>query len=181
MQTPSPLPTAFAPAARASAGDLARQRAAIRASAFIHAAFDVVPLPMVVLNATRQIVHANGAFSRTCGPTLPDGLVGLRPGEAIRCAHADQTPGGCGTTEACRTCGIVRSILTAAKGRAASEDCRITVRQPAREIDVRVWTTPFAIEGEPFTVMILMDIGDQKRREALERIFFHDVLNTAAQ
>jgi hypothetical protein len=34
------------------------------------------------------------------------------------------------------------------------------------------------IDGLPFTMVLLHDIQDQKRREALERTFFHDILNT---
>ena len=33
--------------------------------------------------------------------------------------------------------------------------------------------------GEVFTVFSVVDISDEKRRQALERIFFHDVINTA--
>lgn len=182
MQMPRSNPsTAFAPAARAAGTDIARQRAVVKASAAVQVAFDVMPLPIVVLNGTRQIVYANDAFARTFGPTLPEGLVGLRPGEAVGCHNSDRTPGGCGTTEACRTCGVVKSTLAAARGKGVSEDCRITLKPPARDLDVRVWTRPFNVHAESFVVMTLMDISDEKRREALERIFFHDVLNSAAQ
>ena len=46
-------------------------------------------------------------------------------------------------------------------------------------LDLRVWSRPIDIDGERFTVFSVMDISDEKRRKALERIFFHDVLNTA--
>lgn len=151
------------------------------ASEALRIAFDLMPLPMIVLNDARQIMHANQAFARTCGSTLPDGLVGLRPGEAVKCHHADRMPGGCGTTDACRSCGVIRANLAAAQGKAVSEDCRITLKAPPRELDVRVWTRPFAVAGEAFVVMTLIDVADEKRREALEQIFFHDVLNTAAE
>jgi signal transduction histidine kinase len=35
------------------------------------------------------------------------------------------------------------------------------------------------VEGEQFIVCALTDIGDQKRREVLEKVFFHDLLNEA--
>jgi len=39
--------------------------------------------------------------------------------------------------------------------------------------------TPILIRGEKFTVFVLQDISSEKRREVLERVFFHDISNTA--
>ena len=36
------------------------------------------------------------------------------------------------------------------------------------------------VENEQYTIVFLNDISDYKRRIALERIFFHDILNTAS-
>jgi signal transduction histidine kinase len=62
------------------------------------------------------------------------------------------------------------------------QECRMIRGRPGVEetaLDLRVWSRPIEVEGEPFSVFSMVDISDEKRREALERIFFHDVLNTA--
>ena len=46
-------------------------------------------------------------------------------------------------------------------------------------LDLRIWSHPIDVQGEPYTVFSVVDASNEKRREALERIFFHDVLNTA--
>lgn len=46
-------------------------------------------------------------------------------------------------------------------------------------MDFRVWTFPININNEKFTAFTLIDISNEKRREVPERIFFHDILNTA--
>ena len=46
-------------------------------------------------------------------------------------------------------------------------------------LNLRVRTSQIEVGEEIFTVFAMEDISDSKRREALERIFFHDVLNTA--
>jgi signal transduction histidine kinase len=46
-------------------------------------------------------------------------------------------------------------------------------------LDLRIWSRPIDVEDETFTVFSVVDISDEKRRKSLERIFFHDVLNTA--
>jgi signal transduction histidine kinase len=45
--------------------------------------------------------------------------------------------------------------------------------------DFEVRAAPLSIGGRSFTVVTLRDISAEKRRRVLERIFFHDVLNTA--
>jgi signal transduction histidine kinase len=46
-------------------------------------------------------------------------------------------------------------------------------------LDLRIWTTPLMLDGDCYILIAAADISDEKRRQALERIFFHDVLNTA--
>jgi len=61
------------------------------------------------------------------------------------------------------------------------QECRLVCDVGAVEqaLDLRVWAEPITVAGESFTVFSLVDIFNEKRRDALERIFFHDVLNTA--
>jgi len=44
--------------------------------------------------------------------------------------------------------------------------------------DLNVISTPVSFNGEVFYILVLQDISDEKRRAALERIFFHDLLNS---
>ncbi|GMU23910.1 MAG: hypothetical protein AMXMBFR13_39880, partial [Phycisphaerae bacterium] len=48
-----------------------------------------------------------------------------------------------------------------------------------RALDLRITATPFELAGEQFTVLVLTDIAEEKRRQSLERLFFHDLMNTA--
>ena len=70
---------------------------------------------VLILNAQRQIVFANRALENLTHQEQA-GAAGLRPGEAVDCPHAFSTPGGCGTTESCRTCGAVQAVLTGLEG-----------------------------------------------------------------
>jgi signal transduction histidine kinase len=105
--------------------------------------------------------------------------LGQRPGEILDCVHAAGAPGGCGTTEFCRTCGAVHAILSALRGMESLEECRI-VQVEGSALDLRVQGTPLEVEGQKFAVFSVEDISHEKRRRALERIFFHDILNTAS-
>jgi len=42
-----------------------------------------------------------------------------------------------------------------------------------------VTATPYEWEGEEYTIFAIADISDEKRKQNLERAFFHDILNSA--
>jgi signal transduction histidine kinase len=44
--------------------------------------------------------------------------------------------------------------------------------------EFRVWALPYTYDGTDYTIFSLQDIGDEKRREVLERTLFHDVNNS---
>ncbi|MCK9424649.1 MAG: ATP-binding protein [Ignavibacteriaceae bacterium] len=78
-------------------------------------------------------------------------------------------------------CAVKAIVNTIDNKVSAIEECRITRKNNDVEesLDLRVHTSVITIEGTPFTLFTIKDIADEKRRFALERIFFHDILNTA--
>jgi len=139
------------------------------------------PTPAVILNECRQIVASN---PRLC-QLLERGenqLLGLRPGEAFNCIHWREGDLGCGTAQFCEACGAFQAILnTQLRGGQDIQECTITMQtdQGERALDLRVTASSLDLDGR-FTAFAFDDIGDEKRRAVLERMFFHDVLNTAA-
>jgi signal transduction histidine kinase len=136
---------------------------------------------ILVLNSCRQIVTASENVLALCvGKTLED-LLGKRPGEALGCIHAYDCESGCGTSEFCRECGAVKAILGGLSGTRCSEECRLTrmVAGQEQSLDLQVLATPLDVKGERFTLFAITDISHEKRRRALERIFFHDIINLA--
>lgn len=176
--TSQPLPTEFAPAERAQPQEVAVQAEHfLRRYANLQSVLDAVPDAVVMLNSHRQIIFANRSTSVLLDRDVEQ-ILGLRPGEALNCVHAYESEGGCGTTAFCSTCGAVRAILTSQHGQADVQECRILVRESGDALDLRVWAMPYQTNGERLTIFTIHDIRDEKRRAALERIFFHDVLNT---
>lgn len=174
------LSTLFAPAERATREKVLDDYHYFTTRNLISRALDMVPSVMMILNHERQIVYANHALYKILGARNCERLSGLRPGEALGCLHSDETSGGCGTTEFCRECGAVNAILESQKGQEVVRECRITPKGSAEPLELRVWAIPFANErNEQYTVVAVNDISDQKRREVMERVFFHDLLNTA--
>lgn len=172
------LPTHFAPAERADSAELKRQIAYFASDSLLGRLLNAVPDIFLILNAQRQAVYANDALLETMGVRREDLDCGPRPGELLDCVHASETEGGCGTTEFCRTCGAAHAMLSSLNHIKSVKECRIITRDgPA--LDLQVTATPFQVNDEHFSLFAVKDISSEKRRRVLERIFFHDILNTA--
>lgn len=175
-----PLPTEFASSERSDEEHVDRQACLVSQVPLLCKHFDAIPLLVLILNEHRQIVYANRATVAAFGLPNREALYGLRPGEALNCIHADESVAGCGTTSFCRECGAVRAILAGLDDTRAVEECRIMPRGDANPFDFRVTTSPYVIDNERLVVFTIADISHEKRREVLERAFFHDVNNTLA-
>ena len=141
---------------------------------------DMMPCIVMVLNEHRQIVFANKLLADLLPPGQQNSsILGMRPGEAIGCTHGFESEGGCGTTEFCGLCGAVHAILAGQSGRSDVQECRILRGHNSEALELRIWTTPVTVAGERFTICTALDISHEKRRQALEHIFLHDIYNVA--
>jgi len=177
--TGTTLPTSFLPAERASAEEVSRQARKLSGEEMPFAALDGLLSFCLVLNRQRQAVYINKAFLAFLGEYGLESPVGKRPGNLFGCRHAGETPGGCGTTEFCRRCGAAMALGEALGGRDSVEECRILSRRSGEDLDLRVSVHPFVYGGEDFILMSVADISAEKRKEALERLLFRDLLETA--
>lgn len=139
---------------------------------------NAVPNIVLVLNEQRQIIYANRALLNLLGLDDSECACGLRPGEVLGCVHASENDGGCGTTEFCSTCGIMKAVVSSQRRQESVEECRVTLKN-GDALDLLVWATPLQLGDRTLSVFAVQDISHDKRRRALERIFFHDILNTA--
>ena len=170
------LTTKFLPAVRSRPSEIKGEAAELSVP-FVQLVIDAIPMTVLVLNKNRQIVLSNRAVLNLTGLTDIDAILGLRPGELLHCIHATEKDNGCGTTEFCRVCGAASAIVSSQNDIPDVKECRIST-SAGGAIDIRVWTTPFHIKKDSFTLFSVSDTTDEKRRRALERIFFHDIMNS---
>ncbi len=172
--------TKFAPPERASAEEISRQARLFARRKLLGILPNTVPCLLLAVNEFRQIVYANERFLELLSPQERQaGVLGRRPGEVLGCRHAFEDDNGCGTSESCSTCGAVHAILSSQGGTTDVKECRITRGNSGEALDLRVWTTPVAVDGESFTILAALDIAHEKRRQSLEHIFLHDICNVA--
>ncbi len=181
-QPEAPGTTFHAPAERAPADAVGTQARMVADQPLLCAVLDALPDGVLLLNAQRQILFANEAARLLLGGGPGEALLGLRPGEALHCTHAEEGPGGCGTSESCRWCGAVNAILDSQRtGTKASRNGWLSCDCTAgpRALDVAILASPLELDGRSLTLLTLRDREAESRRAVLERVFFHDVLNLA--
>lgn len=170
----------FAPAERAPQAEVQSMAEYCLNNPITRVILDSVDGCVLVLNEQRQILAANPETLRALGSDDPQAVAGMRPGEAFRCIHSHDTPGGCGTSRSCMTCGAAIAIMASQTlNHPASGECLMTVsrdsRLEAHEFSVRA--TPLRLDEHCLTIFVLHDINAEKRRDVLEMVFLHDLSN----
>jgi K+-sensing histidine kinase KdpD len=174
--------TEYAPAQISSKKEIEMQSKVLRSIPFIYELLGSIAGIAVIVNNNRQVVYANETFFDTLGVEDFESFLGLRLGNIYGCIHSQNTTGGCGTSKYCRYCGAVNVILDSQKtGKQIVKECRLSVKSDENMecLDISIKATPLVVLEEAFTVISVFDISDKKRKEVLERMFYHDVINKA--
>jgi len=153
-----------------------------KTSDFVQEIMNALPYVALILNKYRQVIFANNTLLETFGIKDINTVLGFRPGEIIRCIHANETPHGCGSSEDCRYCGAFNAFLESnSLNDKVVKESRITSNIDGKEVsfDLQVSSYKFYKDNEPYFLVSISDISDIKRRKALEKVFFHDIINTA--
>jgi hypothetical protein len=172
--------TFFAPAWRAPRDQLVGELAMVSSHPVIDGLIKTVGGLMAILNEHRQVLLVNQAFLTMLGIKDSDSVLGLRPGEAIRCVHADEAPAGCGTTQFCSSCGAAVAIVSSlGADRPEERICVTTVERNGDTTDLylKVRSYPFTVNDKRFLLLFMHDVSTEQNRAALERAFYHDVSN----
>lgn len=86
----------------------------------------------------------------------------MRQGEAFKCAHSQESAGGCGHGRFCQICPIREAATLAWKEqRVVRRRTKADVGQPGRrgEADLLVTATPLPYEGATRILLVLEDIS----------------------
>jgi hypothetical protein len=175
------METYFATAERSSTVALDRQIEVVSGHPVMDGLLQVIGGCIAVLNGYRQIVALNETLIHMMGVEDAGAVMGLRLGEALTCSHASDMPGGCGTGQACTSCGAAIAIVSSlGSERPVERNCSVSATRNGQPVDLffRVNASPLRLDDDVFILLFLQDISRHQQLEALERIFFHDINNT---
>ena len=124
---------------------------------FFIKAFNAFPDIVLVLDSNRQIIYANEYLLAYLGIQDVNTVLGKRVGEAFNCIHAEECPGGCGTTEACQECSAFQAIINTQHGIEDHRQIRLTVKTEngQRVLEFQVRAAPLHIDPDVFTIFTI--------------------------
>ena len=175
---PSRQGPAAGPLGRLDPSQVLEQARRLAADPLGAAVLGVVDGAAVVVNEQRQILAVNPAMLEVLRLKDEAGCRGLRFGDAVACVNAAKGLDGCESSRACKHCGAMKAILTSLEqGETQTGECLLSIdeggRWEAREFAVR--SLPLRVGEFNWSLVTLRDLGDQKRRQILERQFIHDM------
>ncbi len=138
-----------------------------------------MPWPVLILDDDRRLVLANEAALTLLTTMDRTQVTGAMPGEVLQCRNLADAPAGCGSGQRCAGCELRITIEAARAGQAARRPCVIETCREVAPLECDASATPLIVGDHTFTVVAFVDQRGDHRRRTLERLFFHDVLNTA--
>lgn len=172
------MQTLYTPAGRKNQTELLKEYELIRSNQQTTSLLNGIPMPILILNKERQMVFGNKAFLDLMKINKLDHYLGMRFGEIIVCPSSIKGIDGCGTSQKCTSCGVLKSILNCIENGNGSEE--ITMRDSESTLlNLKVTSEIVNLDGIEFILFSIKDISSEKKKLLLERIFYHDILNSA--
>ena len=141
-----------------------------------------IPVAIALLDENRQVVFGQERLLELAGRTSSGRTDFNGPGDLVGCVNSLASEGGCGTSDACALCGAFCAISQSVERRTAvTRECRVRYENATvvNDVDLSVTAAPYETSGNQYTLLTVQDISGDKRRRALERVFFHDITNLA--
>jgi nitrogen fixation/metabolism regulation signal transduction histidine kinase len=148
---------------------------------FIETFLNTVPYIGAILDDSNRVLLHNKNFTMVLARTSTDSIIGKRPGDIFGCVNALRGSDGCGSTPACQYCGILRTVDNSRKTGCRTEDTvhiLASNNNQTAALDLKIIATPFTWGTYSYTIVTFEDLSAEHRRQMLERIFFHDIINS---
>lgn len=167
----------FAPKEKSPWNEIHLQKNRILNHLVFKTVIDAMPQNFLILNRNHQAVYGNQSLFKLLNLDETQ-VLGRRPGEFFNCVNCASHNSSCGNSEACMCCGALDAVIRGIRGEEILQECRIRLEN-SETLNLNVWVKQIHVENEIFVILILFDISNKKKKEIMERIFLHDVLNTA--
>ncbi len=130
------------------------------------AILDAIPHMLMVVDEDVRIFYANPAAEQAMGEH-PRAMIRNRVGEVMHCLNAT---GGCGRSEACKSCDVRNSVHDAIAGRQVKRTrTRLTIVRDGKSVEAHVLISASPLgDGFPGEVLVMLeDISFLVRLERL--------------
>jgi signal transduction histidine kinase len=141
---------------------------------------DALPYGTAILDESRRVLVSNSIQLDHGKAMAIEEFFGHRKGEPLSCLHARHGKGSCYFDGVCRYCGLPNAIIQSQQtGKKVVQETTIHVPGESHStiVDIRLTVQPLKISERMLMLLTIVDISESKRKDILERVFFHDILN----
>lgn len=129
---------------------------------FLKGLFSAIPCGVFVVDPEQRVLAVNSVVERVFGLSR-QAVTGMSGGRVLQCAHEQDSPGGCGFGDHCRTCLVRRTAQDAIGGRHVHRnraDMELLVGGKPGNRTLLVSAAPFEHRGERLAVVVVEDITE---------------------
>lgn len=161
--------------------ELERQRQIVMGNSLLIQALNGINIYVIVLNVNREIIFVNETL---CGilNLKNDDLLGIKPGELVKCKNSFGEGKGCGVDKECESC-VGRKLFEEAVITGKTTEGNITFISLFEGLELKSnfqkKVTRLDIDGEEFYMFSLIDKKVSLEKKEMDRVFLHDILNAA--
>ncbi|NDJ60543.1 MAG: HAMP domain-containing histidine kinase [Chloroflexi bacterium] len=162
--------------------DLVRQLHTFQHASLTDQLLNAIPTLLCVLNPQRQIVYTNQLLLDLLDIDDPAQVYGLHVCAILDCQHSASAHDHHDADDGhpCQGCNVLRGIAASRQQTLpVSRDCFVTQRS-GHVLELRVWAQTLYLHGDQYTLFSVADLSRERQRDLLERVFLHDIRNTAA-
>lgn len=122
-----------------------------------------MPLFMMVVGSDRRVKTVSKSILQYTGRTEQE-VLGLRGGEALRCAHHIDDPQGCGFGDSCATCAVRLTVGDTLKtGRSHHQvESKLTIIREQVEEKILLVSTAMIEHPEPRVLVFIEDVTEKR-------------------
>lgn len=137
---------------------------------------------VILLNDRREIIFMNSELCEALRLSRED-VLGLRPGELLKCKYSERSALGCGYADECALCEAKNMVVDVIHNHGQiKKDVSIVSEIQGIEVtsNFEESATRIEIGDEAYYLVAFVDRSSEVDRANLQRIFYHDILNTAS-
>lgn len=161
--------------------EINKQQKAIEVNKLLIQSLNGMNIFVIILNKNREIIFMNNKLQNALN-ILPQEAIGLRPGKLLKCRYADVSEQGCGYAKQCTLCEAKNLVVEAINTGNSTEGVVSIVSAIGgleRTSTFEEKVTILEVDKEKYYMLAFVDKSLEVERYNMERIFFHDILNTA--
>jgi PAS domain-containing protein len=123
---------------------------------------DAVPASIFMVDKDVEVLGVNRKAQLMLSQD-PESIIRRPAGEVLHCIHSTETPGGCGTAEACRECRVRAAVSKSFRENLVVRhkvNMELVADGNITPASLLITTTPFEFQQQTYVLLILEEISE---------------------